>query len=122
VRILTGDTIIVRNIKGQERKIRLSNIKAPNRLPQQKGVEVASFDYEAKEFLRKRLIGKNVHITIDYVKPPSDQFPEPTECGTVKSGTINVGEQLVLKGLADVIKSREDRSQFYDQLLVAETK
>ncbi|KAF9352123.1 hypothetical protein BGX34_000166 [Mortierella sp. NVP85] len=122
VRVMTGDTIIVRTIKGQERKIRLSNIKAPARLAQQKGVEVASFDYEAKEFLRKRLIGKNVHITIDYVKPPSDQFPEQTECATVKVGTVNVGEQLVLKGLADVIKSREDRSQFYDQLLVAETK
>ncbi|KAI7820061.1 tudor domain-containing protein [Gamsiella multidivaricata] len=122
VRIMTGDTIIVRNSKGQERKIRLSNIKAPTRLPQQKGVEIASYDYEAKEFLRKRLIGKNVHVTIDYVKPPSDQFPEPTECATVKVGEINVGEQLVLKGLADVIKSRDDRSQFYDQLLVAEAK
>ncbi|KAG0287631.1 hypothetical protein BGZ96_008470 [Linnemannia gamsii] len=121
-RIMTGDTVIVRNAKGQERKLRLSNIKAPMRLAQQKGAEIASFDWEAKEFLRKRLIGKNVHITIDYVKPPSDQFPESTECATVKVGEINVAEQLVLKGLADVIKSREDRSQFYDQLLVAEVK
>ncbi|KAF9094118.1 hypothetical protein BGX23_002501 [Mortierella sp. AD031] len=121
-RIMTGDTIIVRNAKGQERKLRLSNIKAPMRLAQQKGVEIASFDWEAKEFLRKRLIGKNVHVTIDYVKPPSDQFPETTECATIKVGEVNVGEQLVLKGLADVIKSRDDRSQFYDQLLVAESK
>ncbi|KAG0056933.1 hypothetical protein BGZ83_002873 [Gryganskiella cystojenkinii] len=121
-RVMTGDTIIVRNTKGQERRLRLSNIKAPARLAQQKSVEIASFDYEAKEFLRKRLIGKSVHITIDYIKPPSDQFPETTECATVKVGDINVGEQLVLKGLADVIKSREDRSQFYDQLLVAEAK
>ncbi|KAG0277464.1 hypothetical protein BGZ95_005896 [Linnemannia exigua] len=121
-RIMTGDTVIVRNAKGQERKVRLSNIKAPMRLAQQKGVEVASFDWEAKEFLRKRLIGKNVHVTIDYVKPPTDQFPETTECATIKVGEINVGEQLVLKGLADVIKSREDRSQYYDQLLVAEAK
>ncbi|KAF9965273.1 hypothetical protein BGZ70_005143 [Mortierella alpina] len=122
-RVMTGDTIIVRTSKGQERKLRLSNIKAPTRLAQQqKGFEIASFDYEAKEFLRKRLIGKNVHVTVDYVKPPSDQFPEPTHCATVKVGEINVGEQLVLKGLADVIKSREDRSQFYDQLLVAEAK
>ncbi|KAF9978105.1 hypothetical protein BGZ73_003677 [Actinomortierella ambigua] len=120
VRILTGDTIILRTIKGTERKVRLSNIKAPTRLAQQKGVEVASYDYEAKEFLRKRLIGKSVHVTIDYVKPPTDQFPETTECGTVKVGEVNVGEQLVLKGLADVIKSREDRSQDYDKLLVAE--
>ncbi|KAG0060709.1 hypothetical protein BGZ90_003919 [Linnemannia elongata] len=121
-RIMTGDTVIVRNAKGQERKLRLSNIKAPMRLPQQKGVEIASFDWEAKEFLRKRLIGKNVHVTIDYVKPPSDQFPESTECATIKVGEINVAEQLVLKGLADVIKSRDDRSQYYDQLLVAEVK
>ncbi|KAF9962841.1 hypothetical protein BGZ65_007643 [Modicella reniformis] len=122
LRIMTGDTIIVRSANSQERKIRLSNIKAPTRLQQQKGIEIASFDYEAKEFLRKRLIGKTVHVTVDYVKPPSDQFPEATECATVNVGTINVGEQLVLKGLADVIRSREDRSQFYDQLLLAEAK
>jgi len=100
----------------------LTNPCPNNRLPQSKGVEIASFDWEAKEFLRKRLIGKTVHVTIDYVKPPSDQFPETTECATIKVGEINVGEQLVLKGLADVIKSRDDRSQYYDQLLVAEAK
>ncbi|KAF9914354.1 hypothetical protein BX616_008467 [Lobosporangium transversale] len=122
LRIMTGDTIIVRNAKNQERKLRLSNVKAPTRLPQQKGVEIASFDYEAKEFLRKKLIGKHVHVTIDYVKPPSDQFPEATECATVKVAGTNIAEQLVLRGLADVIKSRDDRSQFYDQLLVAEAK
>ncbi|KAF9348004.1 hypothetical protein BGX26_000533 [Mortierella sp. AD094] len=123
VRILTGDTIFVRNNKGQERKLRLSNLKAPTRISQPKGgVEIASYDHEAKEFLRKRLIGKHVHVTIDYVKPPSDQFPEATECATVKVGEVNIGEQLVLRGLADVIKSRDDRSQFYDQLLVAEAK
>ena len=30
-RVMTGDTIIVRNAKGQERRLRLSNIKAPSR-------------------------------------------------------------------------------------------
>lgn len=32
--------------------------------------------FEAREFLRKRLIGRKVNVTVDYVKPAQDGFPE----------------------------------------------
>lgn len=35
--------------------------------------------------LRKRLIGKNVHVTIDYVKPAEGDYEEK-ECVTIKYG------------------------------------
>ena len=45
--------------------------------------------FEAREFLRKKLIGQNVHITVDYIQPANTsdarEFPEKT-CSTVTIG------------------------------------
>jgi len=39
--------------------------------------------FEAREFLRKKLIGKKVNVTVDYKQPASDKYPEKV-CCTVK--------------------------------------
>lgn len=36
--------------------------------------------YEAREFLRKKLIGKKVNVTVDYIQPARDNFPEKCCC------------------------------------------
>ena len=50
------------------------------------------FMFEAREFLRKKLIGQNVHITVDYIQPANtnvggQEFPEKT-CSTVTIGML----------------------------------
>jgi staphylococcal nuclease domain-containing protein 1 len=75
-------------------------------------------------FLRKKLIGKPVHVLIDYVKPKDGEYEE-RECVTITYGgnSINVAEQLIDKGLATVLRHRrddEDRSAEYDKLIIAE--
>lgn len=80
--------------------------------------------FEAREFLRKKLIGKKVHIVIDYVKPPSDGFPERT-CATVSINDVNIAEALISKGLGTALRHRQDddmRSSCYDDLLAAENR
>ena len=80
--------------------------------------------FEAREFLRKKLIDKKVNVTIDYIQEARENFPEKT-CATVKVGGLNVAEALVLKGLATVVRYRQDddqRSSHYDDLLAAEMK
>ncbi|KAL1245145.1 Staphylococcal nuclease domain-containing protein [Trichinella spiralis] len=75
-----------------------------------------------REVLRKKLIGKKVNVTIDYVQPSVNQLPERT-CCTVVFGGQNMAELLVSKGLATVVRNRqgdENRSPFYDNLLTAE--
>merc|ERR1740128_1405398 len=74
--------------------------------------------------MRTKLIGKKVNVAVDYVQPPSGGFPEKT-CCTVTIGGINVGEALVSKGFATVIRYRQDddqRSSKYDDLLAAEAR
>lgn len=44
------------------------------------------FMFEAREFLRKKLIGKKVTVTVDYVQPAFDKFPEKPCCTVVIGG------------------------------------
>lgn len=61
---------------------------------------------------------------LDYVSPARDNFPEKF-CYTVTVSGTNVAEALVSKGLATVIRYRQDddqRSSKYDDLLAAEAQ
>ncbi|CAG8728623.1 7415_t:CDS:1, partial [Ambispora leptoticha] len=120
-KIISGDTLQIRvNRSGVEKKLQLSSI----RQPKPKDPKLPEYNFEAKELLRKRLIGKTVNVTIDYEKPAQDNF-EARECATVKLGETNIAEALVERGLAHVIRHKkddEDRSSAYDQLLIAEQK
>jgi staphylococcal nuclease domain-containing protein 1 len=41
--------------------------------------------FEAREYLRKKLIGKKVHVVIDYIQEARDGYPEKV-CATVSIG------------------------------------
>ena len=65
-----------------------------------------------------------VNVKVDYIKPPSDGFPERT-CATVTISGINVAEALISKGFATALRHKQDddqRSSCYDDLLAAETR
>jgi staphylococcal nuclease domain-containing protein 1 len=105
---------------GKDRRIRRL-IMPMNRMSDPKQ---AYYAHEAREFLRKKLIGKHVKVYVDYIKPKDGEFEE-RECVTVRygGGNSNVAEQLIEKGLASVIRHKrddEDRSSDFDKLMVAE--
>ena len=64
-----------------ERRLQFASVRGP------RGTEAkqAYWANEAKEFLRKRLIGKTVRVHIDYVKPRDGEYEE-RECVTVTYG------------------------------------
>ncbi|KAF5272684.1 hypothetical protein FQA39_LY07711 [Lamprigera yunnana] len=138
VEVMNGDALSVKLSTGQNKKVFLSSIrppKEPGRAADEDGKLPARpkgfrplydipYMLEAREFLRKKLIGKKVNVVVDYIQEARDSFPEKV-CATVTVGGVNVGEALVLKGLATVIKYRQDddqRSSHYDDLMSAETK
>ncbi|CAG8450919.1 5228_t:CDS:10 [Acaulospora colombiana] len=144
IRIVNGDTLCVRvNRTGVEKKLQLSSIRQPkyvqlsafssleqnlkelvSKTNRPKDPKIPEYNHDAKEFLRKKLIGKTVRVTIDYQKPASDGY-EAKECATIKLGEFNPAEALLERGLAQIIRHRrddEDRSSCYDQLLIAEQK
>lgn len=66
--------------------------------------------FEARELLRKRLIGKNVRVVTDYIQAASNEYPEKI-CCSVYAGNVNIGEALISKGLAKTVRHRQDDEQ-----------
>ncbi|CDW57997.1 TUDOR and SNase domain containing protein [Trichuris trichiura] len=134
--IVLGDAMIVKKADGSSQKIWLSSVRSPrwedlnvtrinqngNRQVRPRPLYDIPFLFQAREFLRHKLVGKTVQYTVDYVQPASGQFPERVCCTVIINGQ-NVGEMLIAKGLATVFRHRqgdENRSSQYDQLLMAE--
>ncbi|MFT7799310.1 staphylococcal nuclease domain-containing protein 1 [Arapaima gigas] len=146
MQVLNADAVVVKVPSGDYKTIHLSSIRPP-RIETESGQEKNKdkdkrfrplydipYMFEAREFLRKKLIGKKVNVTVDYIRAATSgselgpgsvpAFPERT-CATVTIGGINIAEALVSKGLATVIRYRQDddkRSSHYDELLAAEAR
>ncbi|OAV88251.1 hypothetical protein PTTG_01501 [Puccinia triticina 1-1 BBBD Race 1] len=125
-RIWTGDTVSIRvtsatKTDGQEeRKVQLSSIRQPRPTDPKFG-GLAS---DARELLRRRLIGKQVQVSVDYVRPKEGDY-EAKECVTIKlPAGINAANLLLERGYATVLRHKqgEDRSQDYDTLMATEMK
>ncbi|KAI0958387.1 hypothetical protein AcV7_004220 [Taiwanofungus camphoratus] len=121
VRVWSGDQVsVVERDSGKERRLQFSSTRGPKLSdPRQ-----AHYAQEAREFLRKRLIGKHVKVHVDFVRPRDGEYEE-RECATVRYGgqNANIAEQLIEKGLASVVRHKrddEDRSPDYDKLMAAE--
>ncbi|XP_066523227.1 staphylococcal nuclease domain-containing protein 1 isoform X2 [Hoplias malabaricus] len=141
MQIVNADAIVVKLNSGEYKTIHLSSIRPPRNEGEEKNKDKDKrfrplydipYMFEAREFLRKKLIGKKVNVTVDYIRAattaaetgPVPAFPERT-CATVTIGGINIAEALVSKGLATVIRYRQDddqRSSHYDELLAAEAR
>lgn len=128
-RIITAESFSVKSVTGdEEQRIFLASV----RQPAARDAHLAGYAAEAREFLRKKLVGKNVRVRVDYIKPREGDFEEK-HCATVyqiRAGggssskeTGSIGEQLISKGLATVQRHRkddEDRSSEFDKLMAAE--
>jgi staphylococcal nuclease domain-containing protein 1 len=138
VEIVNGDALVVKVNDKEFRKIFLASIRPPRIVNQEPSEDTPKRDpkqrprplydipymFEAREFLRKKLIGKKVNVEVDYIQPANAGYPEKT-CCTVTISNINIAEALVSKGFATVIRYRQDddqRSSHYDDLLAAETR
>ncbi|KAG5919012.1 hypothetical protein E4U53_004034 [Claviceps sorghi] len=119
-KVLGADTILVKNKAGAEKRISFSSIRGPRTTEPSE----SPFRDEAKEFVRQKLIGKHVKISIDGKKPASEGF-EAKEVATVTEKGKNIALLLVEAGLASVIRHRKDdtdRAPNYDDLLAAQEK
>ncbi|XP_066153595.1 staphylococcal nuclease domain-containing protein 1 [Euwallacea fornicatus] len=139
VEVVNGDALQLKLSNGTVKKVFLASIRPPREagrgaqddegkpLPRPKGFRPLydiPWMFEAREYLRKKLIGKKVNVVVDYIQEARESLPEKT-CATVTVNGKNVAEALVSKGLATVVRYRQDddqRSCRYDELLKAETK
>jgi staphylococcal nuclease domain-containing protein 1 len=109
---------MLRNRAGVEKRVSLSSV----RQPKPSDPKQAPWGAEAKEFLRKKLIGKHVKCQINAKREATDGF-EAREMATLTVAGKNVALLLAENGYVTVIRHRHDdadRSPIYDELLQAE--
>ncbi|KFH42056.1 hypothetical protein ACRE_072360 [Hapsidospora chrysogenum ATCC 11550] len=120
-KVIAADTIIVKNKAGTiEKRISFSSVRGPRT----GDASEAPFKDESKEFLRQKVIGKQVKVSVDGTKPANEGF-EAKDMATVTQNGKNVGLMLVEAGWASVVRHRKDdtdRSPIYDDLLAAQEK
>jgi staphylococcal nuclease domain-containing protein 1 len=117
-RVFSADTLYIRNKNGVEKRVNLSSVRQPKPTDSNQ----SPFGTEAKELMRKRLIGKHVKVVIDGKRPATEGYDE-REMATVSYNGKNVGLMMVESGYCSVIRHRmddTDRSPIYDELLAAE--
>ncbi|KUJ09318.1 uncharacterized protein LY89DRAFT_598179 [Mollisia scopiformis] len=117
-KVFSADVIFVQNRAGVEKRINLSSIRGPR----QNEAAEAPFRDDAKEFLRKKVIGKKVRLSIDGTRPANGQY-DAKEVATITLNDKNVNLLLVQEGWCSVVRHKRDdsdRAPNYDELLAAE--
>ncbi|KAH1074755.1 hypothetical protein J1N35_027083 [Gossypium stocksii] len=163
VEVVSGDCIVVADDSAPygsplaERRVNLSSIRCPKIGNPRRDEKPAAYAREAREFLRTRLIGKQVTVEMEYSRKvpmadgaiaaaaPADsrvmdfgsvflispakgdgddaRAALPSTAGSQPPG-LNVAELVVGRGFGTVIRHRdfEERSNYYDALLAAESR
>eukprot|EP01117_Protostelium_nocturnum_P000963 TRINITY_DN11291_c0_g1_i1.p1 TRINITY_DN11291_c0_g1~~TRINITY_DN11291_c0_g1_i1.p1 ORF type:complete len:937 (+),score=382.46 TRINITY_DN11291_c0_g1_i1:147-2957(+) len=137
VKVGNGGIISILDGQGNTHELFLSSLKFPRAPSAGKGEEKKeetreeaidrSLVLEGREFIRKRLIDRNVRVHLDYVRPETkvgkDTLPE-RPFYSVYLDKANISVELVENGLATVQarKQGEERSKDYEYLLFAEER
>ncbi|GER54141.1 staphylococcal nuclease domain-containing protein, partial [Striga asiatica] len=133
-----------------ERRVNLSSIRGPKMGNPRRDQKPDPYARDAKEFLRTRLIGRQVNVSMEYSRKVSlaegpGALPGSTDSRVMDFGSVfllkdgdaaaasgagshqggvNIAELLVARGFATVVRHRdfEERSNHYDALLSAESR
>lgn len=109
----------------KERKIFLASIRAPNL--GNKGQEAEPWAFEAKEYVRKLIIGKKVSVNVDFSKEievkngPNAGTKRTMEFGTILNNGKNISVSLLNQGFAKT-NLQMDAAGDFKALLDAEKK
>jgi len=122
---------LLRNTKGEELRVTFASINPPRLLSREKLKDPAvsendkweaAYAWEAREILRKKLIGQKVRVVHEYSRAARD-LPDKAFF-SVYFDKRNVALEIVEKGLGRVVehKGSEDRAADYEQLVLAESR
>ncbi|XP_013629355.1 PREDICTED: staphylococcal nuclease domain-containing protein 1 [Brassica oleracea var. oleracea] len=151
VEVVSGDCLVVADDSipfgspMAERRVCLSSIRSPKMGNPRREEKPAPYAREAREFLRQRLIGKQVIVQMEYSRKisPTDGvttsgagdtrvmdfgsvfLPTPTKGDTAEATPgANIAELIIARGFGTVVRHRdfEERSNHYEALLAAEAR
>ncbi|KAJ4897482.1 TUDOR-SN protein 2 [Raphanus sativus] len=155
VEVVSGDCLVIADDSipfgnpMAERRVCLSSIRSPKMGNPRREEKPAPYAREAREFLRQKLIGKQVSVQMEYSRKisPADGvttsgagdssrvmdfgsvfLPSPTKGDTAEAAAatpgVNIAELIIARGFGTVVRHRdfEERSNHYEALLAAEAR
>eukprot|EP01022_Parablepharisma_sp_SALTPOND_P019994 TRINITY_DN35190_c0_g1_i1.p2 TRINITY_DN35190_c0_g1~~TRINITY_DN35190_c0_g1_i1.p2 ORF type:complete len:919 (-),score=143.15 TRINITY_DN35190_c0_g1_i1:10592-13348(-) len=134
IEINSGDSLTVAKIgSDDEKRVFLAGIKAPKLPPPTAPEKSQPYAWEAKEHLRKLLIGKQVEVEVEYTKIPKAEGEQPPGAPAKKPMTfVNVvlpdgrcaNVEMLETGLATVVTPRTDEklTRYYEKMNEAANK
>ncbi|CAF5132009.1 unnamed protein product, partial [Rotaria magnacalcarata] len=119
--IFSGDTLVIKQVTRSpanetEQRISLNYITAPKlaRPPTDNGSVGSSADepyaFETREFLRKKLVGREICYTVDFQIPQSNRSMCTVYLGKDKETGENIIESLLSEGLVDLRQQTGQRA------------
>ncbi|MEW5318556.1 MAG: hypothetical protein WDW38_009770 [Sanguina aurantia] len=131
IEVVSGDCLCIKdNATRVERRVTLSSIRAPRPAARERAGD--PWASEAKEFLRKRLVGKEVEVRMEYTRKvmTTDMMLAGDAERVMSFGNVellpesrgeekqNVSELIVARGFGTVVRHRtdEERSSVYERL------
>lgn len=118
-RVISADTVNLYLANGTEATVSLTSVRAPR----QNDPATSPFIATARDFVRKKIIGKKVTVSVEAVRPKSDNFDErPLVNITLPNGS-SLSSSIIESGWATVIRHRRDdtdRSPQWDLLMELE--
>lgn len=139
IEVVSGDMLRVRNLNTlEEERISLSSTRAPR--IGFKGSNPEPWSIEAREYIRSKVAGKILHISVDYrrimgkgrdseskaddvqKKNGGGNEEERRFCTVLVDNKLNLSRGLISSGLATVVRhgQNDERSSHYFELLQAE--
>ncbi|ODV82799.1 hypothetical protein CANARDRAFT_30522 [[Candida] arabinofermentans NRRL YB-2248] len=120
-RVLSSDTMTLRLKNDSEITVQLASLRAPR----QSDIDFAAFVPAAREFVRSKLIGKQIKFTVESFRPKTEQYDERAMVTILSNEGQNFSEFIVSNGYASVIKGfkkGEDRPAYWDELIECENQ
>lgn len=115
--IHSGDSLTIVSSEGKATRVFLSNVRAPNMGNPGKDISGQPYGFEAKEHLR-RFVGQPCSVSLDFIKKiqKKDEKEKVIEemalqCATVIVDGVNLGVDLVSKGLAKFMSPKDEKER-----------
>lgn len=117
-RVISADTVVLRLKDDTEITAQLISLKAPRT----SDASTALFAPVAKEYVRHKLIGKHVDVSVEGIREANEQYEERPLVTIRTNDGINLNEDIVANGFASVIRHRksDDRPDYWDSLIETE--
>ena len=117
VEVHSGDSLSVVLMKtGEIKRVFLSNLRAPKVGNFTENNPGESFGFEAKEYVRKKYVGKPVKVELEFIKKiklqrrddNGKEIERSMQCASIFCDDENISLDIVTKGYAKVYPPRDD--------------